>query len=878
MIKKRVIKKNILLVSLISLLVITIIIIIVMVININNKILLKWNKNYSDYKLNVVTNSIVRLGIDTDKELLDKLKYDVTCGSITNNGYEVSWDLTDANGKCNITISYKNKKIVKDYSVIAMELDPQNLYLEHKIDMDSDEDLDYDNLTNKQEKQYNTDPELADTDMDGLNDDYEIFESKTDPNKIDTDDDGLSDYDEITLGLNPLSASSKNDGIKDGDRTNSYEYNKDNVNIKITGKGNIASLNAEVNSNTKISNKKGLIDKLYSFYTDGNMEQAVITISYTDEELSKYNLTEDDLTIYYYNAKNSKYEKINTIVDKENNTLTATLKHFSNYVVGDSSLNLEAKAEILFVLDNSWSMYSNEQYEQITGENYSGGLLGGALKGNDKDNLRFTLTGKLIDNLKNKAYKMGIAEFRSDYAIVANIGTDSETLKYKLTSMYGSFATQNAGTNIKGALIESMDKFSIDADNKYIVILTDGDDTASSTTKDRVIRAAMDNSVKICSIGFGDGSHNSDLADISNVTGCKYFSSSDVDGLEELFNNIETEIDDNLVDIDDDGEKDGILIADSGFIVNRDGFSFKNYPSNLAGGHCYGMATFAELYYRKVLPLKMDALEYIDIFDDVEKTYAYDLTKKHFKDYQNNLYDYKLRTKALKYYFGFDLFGETTPSDYRILNGDTLVFNDIYKEEIKDSGLYDITTYENSLTPEEQLKKYGVTYKMIEQLPLNEDRMQTNYKIFEDDKNLFNAIYTAYSKQKDDRHVYISSSDFIVWLRKVLNYTETDYKGAIGFINILKTRLNDKDPVVIGGDYSGGGHAINAISLIQDIDNPNYYYIAVYDNNYPGEKRYVDVKCTQSKCVTQANEYYSNSNKAISLTPSLEYDLEFYNK
>lgn len=36
-------------------------------------------------------------------------------------------------------------------------------------------------------------------------------------------------------------------------------------------------------------------------------------------------------------------------------------------------------------------------------------------------------------------------------------------------------------------------------------------------------------------------------------------------------------------------------------------------------------------------------------------------------------------------------------------------------------------------------------------------------------------------------------------------------------------------------EYSGGLHAINAISLVQDIDNPNLYYIGVYDNNYPGE-------------------------------------------
>lgn len=89
------------------------------------------------------------------------------------------------------------------------------------------------------------------------------------------------------------------------------------------------------------------------------------------------------------------------------------------------------------------------------------------------------------------------------------------------------------------------------------------------------------------------------MSNISNGTGCKFYSSGNVDGLTELFENIGAELDDDLVDIDGDSEADGILIADSGFIVNRDGFSFGNYGTNLSsGGHCYGMATFAQLYYK----------------------------------------------------------------------------------------------------------------------------------------------------------------------------------------------------------------------------------------------------------------------------------------
>ena len=93
--------------------------------------------------------------------------------------------------------------------------------------------------------------------MDGLDDNYEIFTSKTDPNNKDSDMDGLSDYDEIKLDLNPNLSDSKGDGILDGKRTLSYDYNSDKVKIKITGSGNVASTVAEVISDTKISKRKG---------------------------------------------------------------------------------------------------------------------------------------------------------------------------------------------------------------------------------------------------------------------------------------------------------------------------------------------------------------------------------------------------------------------------------------------------------------------------------------------------------------------------------------------------------------------------------------------------------------------------------------------
>lgn len=834
---------------------------------------LSWNEEYSDFKLEYVSQTNIKLGINfKNKEKVKDIKYDVTCGEVKNNGLEVNWNLSKSTGQCKITASYKLRKISKEFKIINFNTSEQELVLDYKIDLDSDEDLDFDGLTNKQEKEYKTSPILSDTDMDGLDDYYEIFTSKTDPLKADTDGDGLNDYDEIQLGLDPLKADSKGDGVKDGKRTMTYNLESNNLKVSITGAGNIASTIAEVNTNTKISSKTGLIDNLYTLYTDGTITEAVITIAYTDEELVKYGLNEDNLSIYYYNEKKAKYEKIETVIDKENNTLTATLKHFSNYVVGDTTLVKETTTtQVLFVLDNSWSMYTNEQYKNITGEEYSGGLFGSSkLDGFDADGVRFTLTSDLITRLSKKSYQIGLSEFRSDYANALKIGTDADTLKSKLKTMNGSFLTTSAGTNISNALTSGIREFSKDSDNKYIVILTDGQDSSLSSQTKKIIEKANENEVKICSIGFGGGSYNTELSNISNGTGCKFYSSGNVDGLTELFENIGAELDDDLVDINGDGEADGILVADSGFIVNRDGFSFSNYGTNLSsGGHCYGMATFAQLYYKKQLPLTVGSKTAGD-----QKSYAYDLSDTYFKNY-NNLYDYKLQTNALKYTFGYDIFGETQPADLRTLDGTKLTFTEKYKKEIGDSGIYDMQEQKTGLSKEKQLERWGVNYETADNLYLNEDKMQTSKIMKKDDTQMFNAIWTGFIRQNTTTH-YSSGSNFLLWLRNVIGTESTDYTGAQGFINILKSRLNDKDAPVISSSYSGGLHAINAISLVQDIENPNYYYIGVYDNNYPGEKRYVDIKCNKDTCSTVANDYYTESGQPIRITPSLEYDLAYY--
>ena len=54
------------------------------------------------------------------------------------------------------------------------------------------------------ELQIGTDPNQADTDLDGLTDGEEVLFYATDPRDADTDDGGVVDGEELTLGTDPL--------------------------------------------------------------------------------------------------------------------------------------------------------------------------------------------------------------------------------------------------------------------------------------------------------------------------------------------------------------------------------------------------------------------------------------------------------------------------------------------------------------------------------------------------------------------------------------------------------------------------------------------------------------------------------------------------
>ena len=85
-------------------------------------------------------------------------------------------------------------------------------------------DPDGDGLTNREEKMFGTDKNIADSDGDGLKDGEEVKTYKTDPLKADTDGDGLKDGEEVmTYKTDPTKADTDGDGLKDGEEVATYQ-------------------------------------------------------------------------------------------------------------------------------------------------------------------------------------------------------------------------------------------------------------------------------------------------------------------------------------------------------------------------------------------------------------------------------------------------------------------------------------------------------------------------------------------------------------------------------------------------------------------------------------------------------------------------------
>ena len=92
--------------------------------------------------------------------------------------------------------------------------------------------------------------------------------------------------------------------------------------------------------------------------------------------------------------------------------------------------------------------------------------------------------------------------------------------------------------------------------NKYLVLLTDGEDTQTSYSYDTYIDYAVENDITTNTIGLGDSIDTTLLRKISNKTGGKYFNAAQSNDLFKTFSEIKQDTIDYKTDSNNDGISD----------------------------------------------------------------------------------------------------------------------------------------------------------------------------------------------------------------------------------------------------------------------------------------------------------------------------------
>lgn len=417
--------------------------------------------------------------------------------------------------------------------------------------IDYDEDADSDLLSNGEELQKGTRPLNPDTDNDGISDGEEIKTMGTDPLNADTDGDGALDGWEIENDFDPNTFNSSFETTIAAADPSPSNLVTAGVAVKGLSGSQASSLTIAPVDNSQQSlvspSIAGYMGNAYEFSVEGSFESAEITFAY---DSSTFGQPDEDFRpeIYYVNEQTHCLERVeNQSVD--GNTVTAYVSHFSTYILLNG-----------VPFDKAWDADIKSANDANDGMAFCFTLdYSQSMDGNDPYYLRKDVTKSFVEKLREED-QGALVSFIAKATVTCPLTNDKNALNQAIDSIQNDSGWNwgSSGTNGTTALKTSLEELSkTNLKNKYILFMTDGEDTTSDPEKtyEDLIADAQAAGVKIYTVALGKA--NTELLNkIAESTGGKCYEAKAGLDLEDIYKDIEVETVDLFTDSNDDGIPD----------------------------------------------------------------------------------------------------------------------------------------------------------------------------------------------------------------------------------------------------------------------------------------------------------------------------------
>jgi uncharacterized protein YegL len=471
---------------------------------------------------------------------------------------------------------------------------------------------------------------LVDSDSDGLTDHFELDRGYA-PALADTDGDGMPDGAEYLAGTDPRKIST-NGRISDSEAEYTYALTLGETSLSLSGVWHIYEATL---SEYPISfiNRPGVVGGVYEVVLPEGIPSANISFDLSKIDISKWG-RDAAFAVYSYNAEDGTFKKQSGTSD--GNIITATVASGVYFTAVDGVITDDSGLNVMFVIDNSGSMYSSE-------------LVDGSEE-NDLEFRRLDFAEDLIGKMGDTA-DFGVSKFTLSYKLLAPISDNDEAAYNALESIRGGSENWD-GTEISQSIISAVSRFDeYKSDRNFIIVITDGLPTNYNRDNEiKAINICKENNISIITIGLGKKIDSEFLSEAAESTGGVYYQAVNNSSFESITDKISEYLSDDrntkAPEMPDNSENesaaavDVIMLADSGFSIEEDGLRFPDIStSDNKDGSDLGVAFINKYYYAGTLPLSAAPYN----ANDRSEVRGYNLSdSEFFVSGKANLADYEL--------------------------------------------------------------------------------------------------------------------------------------------------------------------------------------------------------------------------------------------